>query len=480
MARWRTGSAGRRVRELAVRLTPVVGLVVLLGGCDGRKSPESGANLPACPAPVTEGFDPVWESELRFDATTAAWTGDLVASTSGTAEAFAGSGASSTELQLNRGNTYTAVGTLASDVPATVSLIETAEDDALVTLASWTVAADAPPTVMNEPITIAANARTFHMATTLSSPGTAQVSLQLTGTQWADDPTARAASPIQLGFLMHIEDTGALVADETIWNRRAEVVAALSQVLAAHGAMLTLQPGESFVAGEAVWSPGWVSDREAEGMTWSVHVHNESDGATALEKSVRNSVQNYKAVGVDVKDLNGGFSLGIWKTLATSGLESITAFKNPDTQLDLARPHVQPWRPADGTGAGDEEAFGTNDPAGPMIYLPGSGVRDADHTRYSNFVQRHLAQARAHAKAGYVNTWYFIEHVDGFGPDAATDAFDTYVSDGGLAADMAQIDAGLTSVIDPLVASGEVVYSNPDAMRQQFQGWEQGCVMPSD
>lgn len=448
---------------------------LLVLGCTGRKDPEP--DLPICPDPVTEGFDPAWESELRFDASTATWSGDMEGTPVDGAEVWTGRGTSSTELQLNRGYTYAAVGIFSADVASNVSLVVTTESGSEVTLYSWPVAAG-ETVVIDEDLVITSSAHAFHVSVEMNGEGTSTLDLQLTGDQWAETPDVQAAAPVLLGFLIHIEETGALKTDEVSWQRRAAVVQALSQVLAAHGAALTLQPGESFIAGEEIWSPGWFADREAEGMTWSAHVHNEADGEEALEKSVRTGIQNYESAGIAVKDLNGGWNLAIWRTLAKAGLESLTAFKNPETQLDLARPHVQPWRPADGTGAADEDVFSTHDPDGPLIYLPGSGIRDADHARFSEFTRRHLSQVRAHARAGYVNTWYFMEHVDGFGPDASLDEFDEYLADG-LDADLAHIDAGLTNVIDPLVAAGEVEYSNPDAMRRDWQEWEASCVIGS-
>ncbi|MSP55407.1 MAG: hypothetical protein EXR69_07385 [Myxococcales bacterium] len=424
---------------------------------------------------MTEGFDPVRESELRFDASTAAWAGDMEGTPVDGAEVWTGRGTSTAELYLNRGHTYAAFGSFTADVASNVSVVVTMESGTVVTLASWAVGAG-ETLVIDEDIGITSSAHAFHVSLEMSAEGNSTLVLQLTGDQWSEVVDARAAAPVQLAFLMHIEDTGALTTEEVNWQRRAAVVAGLSRVLASHGAALTLQPGESFIAGEAIWSPGWFAAREDEGMSWSVHVHNEADGEEALERSVRNGIQNYAAAGIEVKDLNGGWNLAIWRTLAKAGLESLTAFKNPETQLDLARPHVQPWRPAEGTGAADEDAFSTHDPDGPLVYLPGSGVRDTDHARFTEVARRQLSQVRAHAKAGYVNTWYFMEHVDGFGPDATLDEFDAYLADG-LESDLAHIDAALSIVIDPLVAAGEVQYSHPDAMRRMWQDWEGSCLL---
>lgn len=447
-------------------------VLVVLSGCTGRKSPDL---RPLCPEPVTEAFDPLWEEELRFDAATTTWTPSdpgPEAAADGEGVTWTGLGRSTAELSLNRGYTYAFRGTLTADVDTTVSLVQTTEAQSTSTQALWSVLAG--ETLEIDETFLDQHTGGFTVSANLEREGTAHLDLDVTGEQWADVPDVVGAGPLLLGFLMHIEDSGTLSADEVNWSRRAAVVTALSQALQAHGAALTLQPGQSFVQGGLNFDPGWFAEREAEGMAWSVHVHNEADGAEALEQSVRTSVKNYRDAGIDVDDVNGGFKLGIWSNLENSGVKSLTAYKNPDTQLDLARPHVQPWRPADGTSSADEDAFGEHDPSGPLVYLPGSGVREEDNARFGEFARRHLAQVREHTRADEVNTWYFIQHVDGFGPDVLSDEFDEYLAEG-LAADMATIDDVLSSVVDPLVASGEVEYSDPGRMRTAFREWEDAC-----
>jgi hypothetical protein len=418
---------------------------------------------------------PVTEPELRFDAATAVWDGSLGVVSAGAGLAWDGAGKVSSSLYLNRGMSYSISGTLTCATPAVLVLVQHLESGRSADLVSWSCSPGAPLQIEQEVI-VSENGNSFTLALDQAAPGSGAVELQITGQQWVDVPDVVAAAPVLLGFLMHIEEAPELVSDVANWRRRAAVVEALSQALAAHGASLTLQPGQTFVEGAAVWDPSWFDARAAEGMSWSVHVHNEADGAEELEKAVRTARHDFEDAGVEVRDLNGGFSLGIWNRMAAAGIQSLSAFKNPDTQLDLARPRVQPWRPADGTGASDEMAFTLHDPRGPLVFLPGSGVREADPMRFSAYARRHLAQVRQHALAGYVNTWYFMEHVDGFGPDVSDPDFDAYVETG-LADDMAEIDATLSTVIDPLVSAGEVQYSSPDAMRSAFAIWEADCAV---
>lgn len=444
-------------------------------GCISRKSVDDSAGSTLCLVSPPDGFTPVTGPELRFDAATAVWDGSLGVATEGAGLAWDGQGNAITSLYLNRGMTYSIAGSLTCATPSMLALVHHLESGRSVDLVSWSCAPGAPLQIEQEVI-VSENGNSFTLALDQATPGSGAVELQITGQQWVDVPDVVAAAPVLLGFLMHIEDAPELVSDVANWRRRAAVVEALSQTLAAHGASLTLQPGQTFVEGAAVWEPGWFAARAAEGMSWSVHVHNEADGAEALEKAVRTSKHEFTDAGVEVRDLNGGFSLGIWDRMAAAGMKSLSAFKNPDTQLDLALPRVQPWRPADGSGASDETAFALHDPQGPLVYLPGSGVREADHPRFSAYASGHLAQVRQHAVAGYVNTWYFMEHVDGFGPDVSDPDFDAYLETG-LADDIAAIGAGLSTVIDPLVSTGEVHYSSPDAMHRAYVAWEADCAV---
>ncbi len=444
-------------------------------GCISRKSVDDSVGDPRCLLSPPDGFTPVTEPELRLDVATALWDGDLIVQSAGSGVAWDGQGAARTELYLNRGMSYRIVGSMTCATPAELTLVQRLESGRSTDLASWTCAPGVP-LEMEQDVIISENGNRFTLALDQPMSGAGAVELQITGQQWADMADVVGAAPVLLGFLMHIEEAPELVTDADNWRRRASVVESLSRTLAAHGAALTLQPGQTFVEGAAVWDPNWFSARAAEGTSWSVHVHNEADGAEALEKAVRTARHDFSDAGLDVRDLNGGFSLGIWNRMAASGMQSVTAFKNPDTQLDLAVPRVQPWRPSEGSGASDEAAFGLHDPHGPVVYLPGSGVREADHTRFGAYAQRHLAQVRAHAVAGFVNTWYFMEHVDGFGPDVSDPDFDAYL-EAGLAVDMAEIDAALATVVDPLVSSGQVQYGTPDTMRAAYAAWETDCAV---
>jgi hypothetical protein len=312
---------------------------------------------------------------------------------------------------------------------------------------------------------------------TLDEPGTATLDgFSLVGTRWAQSPDPPAGGLVRLGFLFHIEQDINLVVDEATWRRRATVVDALSAALSAHGAALSLQADATFIRGAATWDPGWIEAREAEGMAFSVHVHDESGGETDVEQGLRDGRSALRESNVMPTDLNGGFLTAPWLTARLAGFTSLTAFKDPTTQLGLPRVQIQPWRPADGVGGSDPAAFMVHDPDGPLLYLPGHDIREVDHARFPGSAAQVMSQVLAHARPNYVNTWYFVLHVDGFGPIGDDAALDAYLAGDTFQADIAAYDQFLTDTADPLVDQGFLVYDTPAGMEATWEAWLAKCA----
>lgn len=301
------------------------------------------------------------------------------------------------------------------------------------------------------------------------------VSLSVTNSTWAAVAVDQAG-PLQLGFLIHVESDPQFTAESDRWTRRARVLEALSAVWASHGAALTLQVDVSFVRGAVLWDEDWVAARSEEGASWSVHAHKDGEDLETLESAVRDARRGFAEAGVRVADINAGFSLAPWGTFEKAGYASLSAYKDEETQSDLPLAHVQPWRPADGAGSPDPDAFQAHDPEGPLVFLPGASRRETDHSRFGEYASRVLSQVRSHARKDTVNVWYFVLHVDGFGPGGGRPETDDYLDGVAFAEDLAYYDAFFADGLDPLVASGEVVYSAPDGMREAFLRWESGCT----
>ncbi|MFZ5477719.1 MAG: hypothetical protein ACOZNI_13170 [Myxococcota bacterium] len=440
-------------------------LLALLSACERR-------TLPACDGPRTEGWAPLVSEETRLDAHTAVWEGTGIGQCVGCL-ALTGPAVATAPFVADRGIPWRLVGTLASTEGARVIVRHVSGTGSLVEVARAVVAA---------------GEQHVELEFTFSQPGeSAEVVLEvdagearfdrwgLLAETWLEveaDPTV----PLLLGFLIHVERDASFEESPNRWWYRQQVIEGLADVFARHDAVLTVQPDFTFVrAGERL-VPGWVGDLAAAGVAFSVHLHAEEEGSA---QSVGNAAQQaraaFAAAGLpEVRDMNGGFATGAWGLASREGIVSVSAFKDPDTQLGLPLAYVQPWRPEDRTGTADLDAFVEHDPDGPVVYLPGSPTREVDHPRITEFVRRQLSQALAHVREGHVNTWYFVLHVDNFVPEEEDDR-DAYFADGRFEVDLAEYDRMLTEGVDPWVAARRVEPASPDTMTARVLAWEEAC-----
>lgn len=429
---------------------------------------------PPCPEPWTEAWTPAIEEEIRLNEGDAVWTleGGLEQDSSGCASDpclhLSGAGLARLKQVLNRGEPYTLQGRIAG--AGTLTVVE--------------VRGEVESTLVSH-VVDGLDYEDFSYEFSPQKPESyTELRLELDGGElWLDDyqlsdtwwawGDGGGEGLLQLGFLIHIEDDVRLTNDEAQWRRRARVFEGLTSTLWAHGARLTIQPEASFIEGAALFEPGWLDARAAEGAGWSVHLHD----AGSEEQSVRNTRVAFAEQGYGVSDVNGGFVNALWSTFAATGMRSLTAYKNATTQQGLPYAFVQPWRPPDGAGDSDIDAFMTHDPVGPLVYLPGGGDREQDHARFGEYAARTLSQVLPHTRDDRVNTWYFVLHIDDFSPGTDDDAaLDAYLSDGSFDADLAFYDAFLTEVTDPLVDAGRVRYATPWEMADLWLGQEAGCV----
>jgi hypothetical protein len=336
--------------------------------------------------------------------------------------------------------------------------------------------AQLPPGVeVRRPVVATGAARTFVL--TLTGRGTVH-RLTVEGPRWSDPGRVTAADGAVLDFavLLHIEAEPALVNLERAFRRRAAVVEGLSRTLDAHGGRLSLQADASFARGIAAWDPGWVQARREEGMGFSLHGHSEDEETRILIGDVKDARRRWADVGVDARDLNGGFALATWPELASAGVRSLTAWKDRSAQEGLPAVRLQPWRPA--PEAVDAEDFVRHDPNAPLVYLPGSPSGEPDPLRFAETLPGVVRQAVQHARPGQVNSWYVVLHVDQFGIPFEDDpvAYDSWLAAGGLEDELAPLDALLSEVIDPLVANGSLRWTTPDLLRERQEDWERACA----
>lgn len=453
-----------------------VAVLVVLGACSG---PDPAA---LCTDFAPDPWDPVIEPDVRVDETIAVWepvgeaTVDPTAAANCAAPpcvAVTGPGGASTTMLLNRGVAHTVSGTIHTDTPVTLTVYHVGSAGILRALVEAPFDADTT-TPFELPFSLQAAGEDVIVTLTLESAGTATLDdFALVGERWAASGDGPQAST-RVGFLVHVEDDPNFLVEEARWRLRARVLEGLSATLGAHGARLTIQADATFVRGMATWDPDWLAAREAEGAGWSVHIHDET-ATTGVEQAVRDGRTALREAGVSTSDLNGGFGEAPWLQARLAGITSLSAFKDPATQLGLPHVQVQPWRIADGVGSDDPEAFLLHEPEGPVLYLPGHDVREVEHARFPLVATQTLSQVLAHARVDHVNTWYWVLHVDGFGPSTDDEpALEAYLADA-FADDLAAYDRFLTETTDPLAADGWVTYDTAVGMATAWRDWFAPC-----
>ncbi len=438
---------------------------------------EDSTDVPRCARPDSPTWSPETADLVRAELDDLNWT-ERTGSAVDDDATVAGvdlAGTMDARLVVERGTAHTVVARWSGASPATVQIRSGTPAGQLLGDLSLAPGAEATAT-----FTPAGGART--VAFVVSGTGTLE-RFTVSAPGWTNpspDQPATALVPagatLHLGVLVHLEAEPRLGNDEAAFRRRAAVLEGLSATLAAHAGALTLQPDASLARGIENFEPDWLDDRRSEGAALSVHAHADEPTSRALLIDVREARQRWSALGLDVRDLNGGFQVAPWKELARAGIRSLTAWKDRDDQAGLSGLTLEPWRPA--SEVTDAAGFARHDPDAPLVYLPGSPTSESDPLRFDTSLPAVLRQGLLHAQPGHVNTWYVVLHVDQFGLPFLDDdaAMDAWLAAGGLADELAPLDRFLTAEVDPLVEAGVVIWATPDTMREAYEAWEQACA----
>ncbi len=442
-------------------------LACMLAACDGGGPSDTGV-------PCARGASPRWvpqtEEGVREDALAATWDGPATTATCDGTACLHVAGRASTSVVVERGVPHRLTVARARGSRVRVEARAGSANGTLLARADLDDTAPAADLAFTP-----TGARTVVLVVDGVDADLAELELRAEAWTEVDPGPLPPEAALLLGVLVHLEAEPALRNDAAIFQRRADVLAALSGTLARHGARLGIQADQSFAAGVAAHEPGWVRARLDEGAGFSIHVHADSPDTRAFLSDVRTARQAWEAVGVEVADLNGGFQVASWDEVARAGVGSLSAWKDAANQGGLPEVTLQPWRPA--SYVTDGAAFQVHEASGPLVYLPGSPSTEPDPTRFAEAARRTLSQALAHVVPGHVNTWYLVLHVDNYGRDVAPSEWDAWRAGGGLDAELAPLDAWLGEVA-ARVDRGEVRWSTPDSMREAYLAWESACDAP--
>ncbi len=426
-----------------------------------------GCALPPCPA-EPEFFTPLTEPLVVVDIGSG-FALDGGAQPIDGHEGFIGPGRASTSFIVGRGTPLRVVYDVEVTEPSSLVIRFGETDDDATTIAE--VEVNGAGTLEVTPL-----APGRRMEVVFASDGVLRIDdFQVEYDDWGEvEPEGDGV--LQLGMLVHVEDIAEVLTSEGNFTRRGRVLERLAQTLANHGGKLTYQVDITFVDGAQQWDAEYFDRVAALGGSWSGHLHDESEGEEALEAAARDTRVRYGEVGIGLRDINGGFQIAPYDRFASAGYWSMSAFKDPATQAGLPRDSVLPWRPPDGTGTADVDAFLAHDDAGPMLYLGGGMQSEPAHDRVAEVTRRRLSQMLDHTRDGQINTAYMVTHVDFFSPLGDDDSdWDAYLDDGRLDADLAHYDRMLSEVVDPLVADGRVRWAGSGEMGRCVRDAEVAC-----
>ncbi len=285
------------------------------------------------------------------------------------------------------------------------------------------------------------------------------------------------AAPLQLSWLIHIEDPSVLVTSESAFAAKALVFEELAKIFHAHGARLVIQPEITILQGAGKYDPTWVQRlTDLYGVTWSTHTHGPEGPDVTMEDVIAYVMERKELMeslgSGPVTDHNGNFEMPDLDELASVGFTTLSAYKYKYKQFPADGYYLSPWRPSDVSPLEDEPGWAVHDPAGGLVFLPGTGT---SITRYKfqlhDLVERYLTAALSKVDPSRVNVYTFVDHVDHFYSLEGL-PLNQYVESEEFQQHLAAYDQLFTDLIDPLVASGHVQWATTEKIRTVYEGWE--------
>lgn len=274
---------------------------------------------------------------------------------------------------------------------------------------------------------------------------------------------------------------GLTYGDPAFFERHLESIRTFVGMVEEHGGRMTVQAQSPFSNVLATRRESLFADLEARGHEVGLHFHEDAHlgrDSEALPGAVWCAVMKEEvgflrsAGATDVRYWSGGnLYPGLLPAAACAGLSVNSDWKNPHTQTTpLELTGLSPWRPAGGTDGTDVSAFATHDPDGAVVFLPEGLYSREDFASmrrsepggeevYFDFLAEELRRSVAAARADRVNVFHFTVHPGEFRGAPTEEPF-------------AVVERWLSTVLDPLVASGRVKWATFGGMADAFAAWE--------
>ena len=270
--------------------------------------------------------------------------------------------------------------------------------------------------------------------------------------------------------------------DQIFFNQHVDYIRSVTDIVAAHGGVMTIQVQSPFTEEVILTDNPILRNLSARGFELALHFHEDAHlgknsaalGAAKWCEVMKQEINLIKkAGGVDEVHYWSGGNLypRVFQAADCAGLSVNGDWKSPVTQTtDLSLLGIHPWRPADGTDGSDFSGISTNDPDGPIVFLP-EGLFDREAINaikkseaaggdeaYFAYLEQTLLASLAAARADRVNVFHFTIHAAEFKGDPAHP--------------FAVVEKFLTEVVDPLVASGQVQWATFSQMEEAYRIWE--------
>ena len=266
------------------------------------------------------------------------------------------------------------------------------------------------------------------------------------------------------------------------FSRQANDINLLTSLVQAHGGRMTIQAQSPFTDLLIANHDPTLADLAKNGHEIALHFHEDAhlgrDSASLpVEKwcSVMKEELDLLKQAANVSQIRywsgGNLYPQIYAAATCAGLSINSDWKNPQSQTtDLALVGLQPWRPAGGTDGSDFSLFATHNPSGAVTFLP-EGLYDKNNfasmrrsdaaggdEAYFEYLQQALLSSLAAAEPGKLNVFHFTVHPGEFRGDPQHP--------------FAVIEKFLSTVVDPLVASGKLQWATFGEISDAFNAWQ--------
>ena len=317
------------------------------------------------------------------------------------------------------------------------------------------------------------------------------------------------AAPLHFDVLIHIEDPKLITQQEGYFREKTAVFTELAKLFSEHGGFLTIQPEEDWPMASLKFAPETLSElAERYGAVYSTHTHGPAcrddegrlrsnqdcnacracAGWENIDQDTDPTTPEYvgslrdllsEISGTDVSDHNGNWHYDNVSALAAVGIQTLTAFKDHNTQSTFDELFTNPWRPTLCDAIASPETFFTHDPSTDVIYVPGWGQAiTRNPERIHDRLAAMLSQVLQHVDPNRVNTFYIVTHVDHYSSTSGepyieyVDATGELIYHAGFTQDLAYWEETLSELIDPLVAEGYLAWTSLPEIGRLFEAWE--------